>query len=130
MCVFCSSLLLQPKAYTVNHATAFGGRDTVKVLMALLDEEALAPPCRNKAELLSEDQPVLNGAEGTSVLMLFRLVQKKLFLNFEPLPSVFISFQNKCMKKIHQTGLCLANCTAAKLYIVLFFCETSAVAYI
>lgn len=40
--------------------------------MALLDEEALAPPCRNKADLLSEDQPVLGGAEGTCVLALFR----------------------------------------------------------
>lgn len=45
----------------------------MKVLMALLDEEALTP-CRNKADLLSEDQPVLSGAEGTCVLTLFRLV--------------------------------------------------------
>ena len=67
-----SCVRLQPKAYAVNHATAYGGRDTVKVLMALLDEEALAPPCPNKADLLSEDQPVLCGAEGNCVLMLFR----------------------------------------------------------
>lgn len=60
--------------YAVNHATAYGGRDTVKVLMALLDEEALTPPCQSKADLLSEDQPVLGGAEGTCVLTLFRLV--------------------------------------------------------
>lgn len=46
----------------------------MKVLMALLDGEALAPPCPNKAELLSEDQPVLNGAEGTCILALFRFV--------------------------------------------------------
>uniref|UniRef100_A0A673BS16 PCNA-interacting partner n=1 Tax=Sphaeramia orbicularis TaxID=375764 RepID=A0A673BS16_9TELE len=64
--------LASPKAYAVNHATAYGGRDTVKVLMALLDEEALTPPCRNKADLLSEDQPVLSGAEGTCLLTLFR----------------------------------------------------------
>ncbi|KAF3859332.1 hypothetical protein F7725_021731, partial [Dissostichus mawsoni] len=61
-----------PKAHTVNHCTAYGGRDTVKVLLALLDEEALAPPSQNKADLLSEDQPVLNGAEGTCILNLFR----------------------------------------------------------
>uniref|UniRef100_A0A3B4Z7N3 PCNA-interacting partner n=1 Tax=Stegastes partitus TaxID=144197 RepID=A0A3B4Z7N3_9TELE len=61
----------RPKAYAVNHATAYGGRDTVKVLMALLDEEAVTPPCPNKADLLSEDQPVLSGAEGTSILMMF-----------------------------------------------------------
>uniref|UniRef100_H3D549 PCNA-interacting partner n=1 Tax=Tetraodon nigroviridis TaxID=99883 RepID=H3D549_TETNG len=62
----------RPKAYAINHATALGGRDTVKVLMALLDEEALAPPCLNKADLLSEDQPVLSGDEANSILELFR----------------------------------------------------------
>lgn len=66
-------VVLQPKIYAINHATAYGGRDTVKVLMAMLDEEALAPPWQNKADLLSEDQPVLNGAEGTCILTLFRL---------------------------------------------------------
>ncbi|KAA8580328.1 hypothetical protein FQN60_005863 [Etheostoma spectabile] len=45
----------RPKAYAVNHCTAYGGRDTVKVLMALLDEEALTPPCQNKADLLSPE---------------------------------------------------------------------------
>ena len=66
---------VQPKAYAINHATAPGGRDTVKVLMALLDEEALAPPCLNKADLLSEDQPVLGGDEANGVLALFRLLK-------------------------------------------------------
>lgn len=46
----------------------------MKVLLALLDEEALAPPCRNKADLLCEDQPVLSGSEGTCTLLLFRSV--------------------------------------------------------
>ncbi|XP_026182231.1 PCNA-interacting partner isoform X2 [Mastacembelus armatus] len=62
----------RPKAYAVNHDTAYGGRDTVKVLMSMLDEEALTPPCQNKAVLLSEDQPVLSGAERTCILTLFR----------------------------------------------------------
>ncbi|XP_061523634.1 PCNA-interacting partner [Phycodurus eques] len=62
----------RPKAYAVNHSTAYGGRDAVKVLLSLLDEEAVTTPCANKADLLSEDQPVLNGSEGTSVLTLFR----------------------------------------------------------
>lgn len=66
---------LQPKAHAINHATAYGGRDTVKALMALLDEEASTPLCRNKAELLSEDQPVLDGAEGICILTLFRSAQ-------------------------------------------------------
>lgn len=47
----------------------------MKVLMALLDEEASTPLCQNKADLLSEDQPVLSGAEGTCVLALFRSEQ-------------------------------------------------------
>lgn len=66
---------MQPKAHAINHATAIGGRDTVKVLMALLDEEALSPPCLNKADLLSEDQPAVSGGEANSFLALFRLVK-------------------------------------------------------
>ncbi|XP_047245896.1 PCNA-interacting partner isoform X2 [Girardinichthys multiradiatus] len=75
----------RPKAYTVNHGTAYRGRETVKVLMALLDEEALAPPYPNKADLLSEDQPVLSGAEGTCVLMLFRSPEVSTGCSPEPL---------------------------------------------
>ncbi|XP_061770118.1 PCNA-interacting partner isoform X2 [Nerophis ophidion] len=75
----------RPKAYAVNHATAYGGRDTVKLLMALLDEEALRPPCANKADLLSEDQPVLNGSQGTSVLALFRSPEVSTGSSPEPL---------------------------------------------
>lgn len=47
----------------------------MKVLVALLDEEALAPPCANKADLLSEDQPVLSGDEANGILTLFRLLK-------------------------------------------------------
>lgn len=47
----------------------------MKVLMALLDEDALAPPCLNKADLLSEDQPVLGGGEANGILALFRLCE-------------------------------------------------------
>uniref|UniRef100_A0A8C7XD78 PCNA-interacting partner n=1 Tax=Oryzias sinensis TaxID=183150 RepID=A0A8C7XD78_9TELE len=75
----------RPKAYAVNHATAYGGRDTVKLLMALLDEEALTPPCRNKADLLCEDQPVLSGSEGTCILLLFRSPQVSTGGSPEPL---------------------------------------------
>ncbi|XP_014909539.1 PCNA-interacting partner [Poecilia latipinna] len=75
----------RPKAYAVNHATAYGGRETVKVLTALLDEEAVAPPCGNKADLLSEDQPVLSGAEGTCVLTLFRSPEVSTGCSPEPL---------------------------------------------
>ncbi|KPP65375.1 PCNA-interacting partner-like, partial [Scleropages formosus] len=61
----------RPKAHAINHATAYGGRDTVKVLKTLLDEEALAPPCRNKAELLYGDHMDFNSNE-TCLLALFR----------------------------------------------------------
>ncbi|KAL0962889.1 hypothetical protein UPYG_G00346780 [Umbra pygmaea] len=62
----------RPRYHAINHATAYGGRDTVKVLMSLLDEEALVPPCKNKADLLFEDRSVFSGEEGTCVLTLFR----------------------------------------------------------
>ena len=44
----------------------------LKVLIALLDEDALAPPFRNKAVLLSANQAVLSVEEGTCMLLLFR----------------------------------------------------------
>ncbi|XP_045928251.1 PCNA-interacting partner [Micropterus dolomieu] len=75
----------RPKAYAVNHATAYGGRDTVKVLMALLDEEAVTPLCQNKADLLCEDQPILSGAEGTCILMMFRSPEVPTGCSPEPL---------------------------------------------
>ncbi|XP_036976991.1 PCNA-interacting partner [Acanthopagrus latus] len=75
----------RPKAHAINHATAYGGRDTVKVLMALLDEEASTPLCRNKAELLSEDQPGLDGAEGICILTLFRSPEVSTGCSPEPL---------------------------------------------
>lgn len=48
--------------------------------MALLDEEALAPPCANKADLLSEDQPILSGDEANGILVLFRLFKMFTYL--------------------------------------------------
>jgi len=64
---------LQPRAHVINHGTALGGRDTVKVLLALLDREAAAPPARNKADLLCE--ALLGGGDddtGAPMLTLFR----------------------------------------------------------
>ncbi|XP_057712165.1 PCNA-interacting partner [Corythoichthys intestinalis] len=75
----------RPKAYAVNHATAYGGRDTVKVLLALLDDEAAAPPTANKADLLSEEQAVLDGSAGTSILTLFRSPEAPAGSSPEPL---------------------------------------------
>ncbi|KAK1790315.1 hypothetical protein P4O66_014221 [Electrophorus voltai] len=75
----------RPRAYTINHATAYEGRETVKVLMALLDEEATAPPSRNSVELLTEDQDFLVGTEEMSLLMLFRSPEIPTGLSPKPL---------------------------------------------
>ncbi|XP_008503596.2 PCNA-interacting partner [Calypte anna] len=61
----------RPKLHTINHGTGYCGRDTVKVLLLLLDEEAVNPPTQNKAELLYDDES-LNLVGMTSVLTLFR----------------------------------------------------------
>ncbi|KAM6153262.1 PCNA-interacting partner isoform 2-T2 [Erethizon dorsatum] len=61
----------QPKSHAINHGTAYCGRDTVKTLLVLLDEEAASAPTRNKAELLYCDGNTVH-CYGTSVLTLFR----------------------------------------------------------
>ncbi|KAM6424664.1 PCNA-interacting partner [Rhynochetos jubatus] len=61
----------RPKLHAVNHGTVYCGRDTVKVLLVLLDEEAVSPPTQNKAGLLYDDES-LNLFGITSVLTLFR----------------------------------------------------------
>ncbi|KAF4800292.1 PCNA-interacting partner [Turdus rufiventris] len=61
----------RPKLHSINHGTAYCGRDTVKVLLVLLDEEAVNPPTQNKAELLCDNES-LNLCGITSVLTLFR----------------------------------------------------------
>ncbi|XP_027736930.1 PCNA-interacting partner [Empidonax traillii] len=61
----------RPKLHAINHGTAYCGRDTVKVLLVLLDEESVRPPTQNKADLLYDNESLdLFGI--TSVLTLFR----------------------------------------------------------
>uniref|UniRef100_A0A8C5WDL6 PCNA-interacting partner n=1 Tax=Leptobrachium leishanense TaxID=445787 RepID=A0A8C5WDL6_9ANUR len=61
----------RPRIHAINRGTASGGRETVKMLLALLDEEAANPPSRNKAELLcsDEDSPLFGAL---SLVTLFR----------------------------------------------------------
>ncbi|XP_028633892.1 PCNA-interacting partner isoform X1 [Grammomys surdaster] len=60
-----------PKSFAINHDTAYCGRDAVKILLVLLDEDAARAPTRNKAELLyNEGSTVPHG--GTSILTLFK----------------------------------------------------------
>ncbi|XP_052434406.1 PCNA-interacting partner-like [Carassius gibelio] len=90
----------RPKAYAINHCTAYGGRETVKVLMTLLDEEALAPPCRNKAELLSEDHAVLNGSSGACLLNLYKSPEAPTGSSPEPLRNRVLSQQEHIKSKV------------------------------
>ncbi|XP_041113263.1 PCNA-interacting partner isoform X2 [Polyodon spathula] len=62
----------RPKFYAINHSTAYGGRETVKVILHLLDEEATSPPSRNKADLLYGDEGEMAEAGAACVLTLFR----------------------------------------------------------
>ncbi|XP_012505725.1 PREDICTED: PCNA-interacting partner [Propithecus coquereli] len=61
----------RPKSYAINRGTAYCGRDTVKTLLILLDEEAASAPTENKAELLYDDENTIHH-NGTSILTLFR----------------------------------------------------------
>lgn len=90
----------RPRAYAINHSTAYGGRETVKVLMTLLDEEALAPPCRNKAELLSEDHEVLNGSTGAGLLALYKSPEAPTGSSPKPLRNRVCSQQENVKSKV------------------------------
>lgn len=61
----------RPKSFAINHDTAYCGRDTVKTLLVLLDEEAASAPTKNKAELLYDDENTIH-PNRISVLTLFR----------------------------------------------------------
>ncbi|XP_011888078.1 PREDICTED: PCNA-interacting partner isoform X3 [Cercocebus atys] len=61
----------RPKSHAINHGTAYCGRDTVKTLLVLLDEEAASAPTKNKAELLYDEENTIHH-NGTSILTLFR----------------------------------------------------------
>nr|XP_038035955.1 PCNA-interacting partner [Anas platyrhynchos] len=61
----------RPKLHSINHGTVYCGRDTVKVLLVLLDEEAVSAPTENKELLLCDDEN-LNMFGIISVLTLFR----------------------------------------------------------
>ncbi|KAM3927114.1 PCNA-interacting partner [Leptodactylus fuscus] len=61
----------RPRIHAINRGTALCGRETVKTLLILLDEEAACPPSKNKADLLCADEEnTIFGA--ISLLLLFR----------------------------------------------------------
>ncbi|XP_047644124.1 PCNA-interacting partner [Phacochoerus africanus] len=61
----------RPKFHAINHGTAYCGRDTVKTLLVLLDEDAASAPTKNKAELLYDNENTIYH-NGTSILTRFR----------------------------------------------------------
>ncbi|XP_069829561.1 PCNA-interacting partner [Dendropsophus ebraccatus] len=66
----------RPRIHAINRGTALCGRETVKALLALLDEEAACPPSKNKAELLCSDGE--NDTFGAiSLLSLFRSPEQR-----------------------------------------------------
>ncbi|XP_057613566.1 PCNA-interacting partner [Chionomys nivalis] len=60
-----------PKSFAINHDTAYCGRDAVKILLVLLDEDAASAPAGNRAELLYNDESAVPHS-GPSFLTLFR----------------------------------------------------------
>ncbi|XP_044136537.1 PCNA-interacting partner isoform X2 [Bufo gargarizans] len=61
----------RPRIRAINRGTAICGRETMKTLLMLLDEEAANFPSKNKAELLySDEESTIFGA--ISLLALFR----------------------------------------------------------
>ncbi|XP_030636832.1 PCNA-interacting partner [Chanos chanos] len=92
----------RPRAYAINHATAYGGREVVKVLLCLLDEEALAPPCRSKAQLLCEDQNVLSETDGPCLLTLYRSPEAPSGCSPEPLRERVSTQQEHIKSKVRQ----------------------------
>ncbi|KAG9490531.1 hypothetical protein GDO78_006069 [Eleutherodactylus coqui] len=61
----------RPRVHAINRGTALCGRETIKTLLILLDEEAACCPSRNKAELLcANEENTIFGA--ISLLSLFR----------------------------------------------------------
>uniref|UniRef100_UPI00398F364B PCNA-interacting partner n=1 Tax=Pristiophorus japonicus TaxID=55135 RepID=UPI00398F364B len=75
----------RPKIYAINHATAYGGRSTVKAFFALLDEEAATPPSNGKAKLLygAEQNGAILGIP--CMLTLFRSPKQSSGLSPKPL---------------------------------------------
>ncbi|XP_040200221.1 PCNA-interacting partner [Rana temporaria] len=60
----------RPRIHAINRGTALCGRETIKTLLVLLDEEAANPPSKSKADLLYAEDATLFGS--ISILSLFR----------------------------------------------------------
>ncbi|NP_001387810.1 PCNA-interacting partner isoform 41 [Homo sapiens] len=89
----------RPKSHAINHGTAYCGRDTVKALLVLLDEEAANAPTKNKAELLYDEENTIHH-HGTSILTLFRS-PTQVNNSIKPLRErICVSMQEKKIKRV------------------------------
>ncbi|XP_068047075.1 PCNA-interacting partner isoform X4 [Anomalospiza imberbis] len=94
----------RPKLHSINHGTAYCGRDTVKVLLVLLDEEAVSPPTRNKADLLCDSES-LNLCGITSVLTLFRSPARSNGSSPKPLRQRILKSMDEKVIKMKQSSI-------------------------
>ncbi|XP_039919202.1 PCNA-interacting partner isoform X2 [Hirundo rustica] len=94
----------RPKLHSINHGTAYCGRDTVKVLLVLLDEEAVNPPTQNKADLLCDNE-CLNLCGITSVLTLFRSPTQPSGSSPKPLRQRILKSMDEKVIKMKQSSI-------------------------
>ncbi|XP_078423749.1 PCNA-interacting partner [Cetorhinus maximus] len=97
----------RPKVYAINHATAYGGRSTVKAFISLLDEEAVNPPSKGKAELLYGTEQHVDIIGIPCMLTLFRSPKQPSGLSPKPL-------RHRIQKKIQEDNLVKVKHTLIK----------------
>ncbi|XP_029338117.1 PCNA-interacting partner isoform X3 [Mus caroli] len=99
-----------PKSFAINHDTAYCGRDAVKILLVLLDEDAASAPTRNKAELLYNDESTVPHS-GPSVLTLFRSPTQEKNTSVKPLRErIHKSLQAEKNKRSGRHSNCIVVC--------------------
>ncbi|XP_067906246.1 PCNA-interacting partner isoform X2 [Heterodontus francisci] len=109
----------RPKAYAINHATAYGGRSTLKAFVALLDEEAAHPPSKSKAELLYGAEQGDNIIGIPCMLTLFRSPKQSSGLSPKPL-------HHRIQKRIQEGNLAKVKQTLIKSQFSCTYNEDSA----
>nr|XP_045009167.1 PCNA-interacting partner isoform X2 [Jaculus jaculus] len=92
----------RPKSFAINHDTAYCGRDTIKTLVLLLDEEAASAPTRNKAALLCDDGDTVPHG-GTPLLTLFRSPIQVKNTSVKPLRERILKTMQEEKNKMKQT---------------------------
>ncbi|NWY66952.1 PARI protein, partial [Erithacus rubecula] len=94
----------RPKLHSINHGTAYCGRDTVKALLVLLDEEAVNPPTQNKADLLCDNES-LSLCGITSVLTLFSSPARSNGSSPKPLRQRILKSKDEKVIKMKQSSI-------------------------